>query len=171
MENKIESGTKRYRSYQKILWTWFGLGLSPFAPGTAGTLGAIPFVILFALLLPADDALKALAGFAILVSVTGVWVSNRAIEHLQKDDPGAVVIDEVAGMSLTMLGLPVTGMSLLLGFLLFRVIDIAKLPPLSWCERLPRGWGVMMDDIVGGIIACGLLHLLYFFQPNLFQIF
>ena len=137
----------------------FGAGLSPWAPGTAGTLLAVPLVwALRELPLSAWVAMAALGFFV------GVFVSARVVARLQLKDPGMIVWDEVVGFMITMLWVPVTPLSLALGFLLFRVFDIVKPPPARQLERLPHGWGVMADDAMAGVYAglvlSGVLWLL-----------
>lgn len=126
----------------------FGAGLSPWAPGTAGTLVAVPLVwVLRELPLSAWVAIAALGFFV------GVFVSTRVVARLQLKDPGVIVWDEVIGFMITMLWVPVTPLSLALGFVLFRVFDIVKPPPAGQLERLPHGWGVMADDAMAGVYA------------------
>ena len=126
----------------------FGAGLSPWAPGTAGTLLAVPLV--WAL---RELPVSAWAAMAALGFFVGVFVSARVAARLQLKDPGVIVWDEVVGFVITMLWVPVTPLSLALGFLLFRVFDIVKPPPAGQLERLPHGWGVMADDAMAGIYA------------------
>lgn len=137
----------------------FGAGLSPWAPGTVGTLLAVPLVwALRELPLSAWVAVAALGFFV------GVFVSARVVARLQLKDPGMIVWDEVVGFMIAMLWVPVTPLSLALGFLLFRVFDIVKPPPARQLERLPHGWGVMADDAMAGVYAglvlSGVLWLL-----------
>jgi len=126
----------------------FGAGLSPWAPGTAGTLLAVPLV--WALRELPVSAWVAMAALGFFV---GVFVSARVAARLQLKDPGVIVWDEVVGFVITMLWVPVTPLSLALGFLLFRVFDIVKPPPAGQLERLPHGWGVMADDAMAGLYA------------------
>jgi phosphatidylglycerophosphatase A len=141
-----------------ILSTWFGVGLLPLAPGTCGTLGAIPFVLLL-------SGLGALYKGMILVSFTGlaVWVSGRTGKLVQKQDPSMVVIDEVAGFFLTVFFLPLSLMTLGLGFVLFRFFDILKPYPIKKLEKLKGGLGIVIDDLVAGLYAYGVVGLLLLF--------
>jgi phosphatidylglycerophosphatase A len=138
-----------------VVATGLGSGYAPVAPGTAGSL--VGLALAWALsCLPLWGYLAA----TLAVSLLGVAVSARAETLLGRKDPGAVVIDEVAGMLVTMAGLPATGPLLVAGFLLFRVLDILKPFPCRWAERnLPGGWGVMGDDLMAGVYGCFVLHL------------
>jgi phosphatidylglycerophosphatase A len=141
-----------------VFWyaTFFGSGLSPFMPGTAGTLASLlvwgPMVVFE---VPWWARLALVAVFF----VTGIPAATRSQKLLQKDDPGAVVIDEVAGQGLA---LALVGPSLLnvaVGFVLFRLFDIFKPWPVSWADRQHTGFGIMLDDILAGAYALGLLVL------------
>ncbi|MFO7986223.1 MAG: phosphatidylglycerophosphatase A [Desulfatiglandaceae bacterium] len=131
-----------------ILSTWFGTGLAPVAPGTAGTLAAVPLVIL-AGYLSGWYALLIL----LVVTVAGIWASHQSRKLLGEEDPGPVVIDEVAGYGLTLFLLPVNWVTLSVGFLLFRFFDILKPWPVNRAERLKGGMGIVMDDLVAGLYA------------------
>ncbi|MDJ0970023.1 MAG: phosphatidylglycerophosphatase A [Kiloniellales bacterium] len=138
-----------------LLATWFGSGLLRKAPGTFGSLAALPFA---ALILWAGGNLSLLAA-AIAVFGLGLAVSGRYAQAGGDPDPGAVVIDEVAGQWLTLAPLCLTVESFALGFVLFRFFDIAKLWPISLAERrLSGALGIMADDIVAGLFAGGLAY-------------
>jgi len=139
-----------------VLATWFGAGFSPVAPGTAGTLAAVPLFCLWMVLPPLIYGVS-LAAFAFLAC----WVSGRAEEILRGKDSSRIVIDEVVGFLVTMAYVPATWMHLLLGFVLFRVFDVAKPFPIRTLERhVPGGWGVVVDDVLAGIYAQAALRLL-----------
>lgn len=136
--------------------TWFGTGLSPVAPGTVGTLGAIPLYLALARL-PLPLYLATLVPFVFL----SAWVAGRAEVLYGAKDPGRIVIDEVAGYLVTMAGVTADWRSVLLGFLLFRFFDIVKVPPARFFDRqVKNGWGVVLDDVVAGAYACAALHLI-----------
>ena len=131
------------------------VGHIPFAPGTFGSLVGFPFIYLFS---RADWPLAVILT-AILI-LFAVWVANLAERQLKAKDPGCIVIDEIAGMCVTMLGVPLTLTTGLAGFFLFRVFDVIKPPPARQMEKiLHGGWGVVMDDVVAGIMANILLHI------------
>ena len=130
-----------------VLGTWFGCGRVPYAPGTAGTLGAIPLY----LLIRGYGTLVVLA-VAALITAVGVWASYVVIAQTKLKDPQIVVIDEVAGVLVTLSVAPLTWRALVVGVVLFRLFDQTKPWPANVAEkRLPGGWGVMMDDIAAGV--------------------
>jgi phosphatidylglycerophosphatase A len=92
------------------------------------------------------------------VSGLGVWAADRAARALRLKDPGPVVIDEAAGLLVTLAGVPVTWLSAVLAFFLFRAMDILKPPPARQAEALPGGWGIMIDDLFAGVYANLLLR-------------
>jgi phosphatidylglycerophosphatase A len=142
----------RHRPRLTVAWTaatWFGCGLAPKAPGTVGTLGAIPLYLLAAMGGQAGVAAAALAATAV-----GIWASSVVAGEVGLKDPQLVVIDEVAGFLVTMI--PVAHASwraVLLGFVLFRAMDILKPWPIRRLEALPGGWGIVMDDVAAGAIG------------------
>jgi phosphatidylglycerophosphatase A len=93
----------------------------------------------------------------IVVTALGVWAAGEAERALGAKDPGAIVVDEVAGMTLSVLALPPTPGLLLAGFLLFRLFDVLKPFPANVAQRLPGGLGVMIDDVIAGLYALVLL--------------
>jgi phosphatidylglycerophosphatase A len=135
------------------LWvaTAAGAGHSPVAPGTAGSLVALA-VLWF---VPFSTA--SLAVSFIVVVLAGVWAGDRAERLLKQKDPSVVVIDEVAGMMLSVITLPGTPMVLLSAFALFRLLDIVKPFPCRHCQNFVGGIGVMLDDLVAGAYTLALL--------------
>jgi phosphatidylglycerophosphatase A len=132
------------------------LGFWPIGPGTVGTCVALPFIWLCG----SWPILFQIAFAGILVAV-GVWSSNRALKTLKKDDAPQIVVDEVAGYFVAMIGLPVTLYWVICGFCLFRILDIFKPFPISWIdEKVKGGWGVMLDDLAAGIFANVVMHLM-----------
>jgi phosphatidylglycerophosphatase A len=117
-------------------------------PGTAGSIGAIP-LCLFA----RAHGLGVLSLVAALVVVVGVWSASVVVRATHEEDPQIICIDEVAGMLVTFLAAPrvATVASTLVGFLLFRFFDSWKPWPARAAERLPSGWGVVMDDVAAGV--------------------
>jgi phosphatidylglycerophosphatase A len=140
--------------------TGFFSGLSPFAPGTAGSaVGLLLFVPLAWASLPAQ------IGICIAVFFVGVFASSHVARRVGLEDPCIVVVDEVLGMWLSLLGLPFTPVVAGLGFLLFRVLDVVKPYPASALEYLPRGWGIMADDVAAGLYANLLLRVFLLVWP------
>ena len=137
------------------LATWFGAGLMPKAPGTWGSLAALPF----AWVIQHYGGPWALAGATLGVFLVGWWASACYVAASGASDPGAVVIDEVAGQWLTLL--PAAAMvwwHWALGFVLFRAFDIAKPWPIGWADRrIKGGLGVMLDDVIAGVYAGAIL--------------
>ena len=91
--------------------------------------------------------------------IMGVFTSNQVIKDTGKDDPSEVVIDELAGQWLALIGLPHSIGFAIASFIIFRILDIAKPFPINQLEKLPQGWGVMLDDIAAGLITLGLINL------------
>ena len=139
------------------------VGYVPLAPGTAGSLVG----------LACFGAVRLLAGawteLALVAAVVGcgVWAATAAERHFGRSDPGNVVIDEVAGMLLTLLWLPVTWQGAVAGFCLFRLFDIVKPFPARQVERLSGGWGIMADDIAAAAYAHVALRILLAALPAL----
>ncbi len=135
-----------------------GVGFLRPASGTWGSL--IPFLVALPIALLGPQfgpvCLAVVAGLAI---VLGLLTAGLAARLLGRGDPSQVVIDEVAGQAVTLALLPVAvwehqaGSGLLLGFVMFRVFDIAKPWPIGWLERLPGSLGIMADDVAAGLVA------------------
>lgn len=139
----------------KFLACGFGSGLLPVAPGTFGTLIGIPICLLC---LPLSWFLRLLVVLALLV--LAIYISGRAEEIYQKKDDQRIVIDEIIGFQVAMLPVTVTVLHLCAGFVLFRIFDILKPFPLQKLQRLPGGWGVVLDDVGAGIYAGASMWLL-----------
>jgi phosphatidylglycerophosphatase A len=143
-----------------------GAGFSPVAPGTAGSLVGLGVVVGIAQL-PSPQPWKSLIlALAVMgVVAIGVGAGSKAEKYFNCKDPGQVVIDEVAGQMLTFLIRPdAPWMELLAGFLLFRAFDIVKPFPARRIERVPGGWGIMMDDVVAGaysLVTLTALELIF----------
>ena len=134
-----------------MIATVFGAGYSPVAPGTVAS--ALTVVLLW--LVPFSRG--GLVVFLVAVVAIGTWAAHVAERQLGGKDPGAIVIDEVAGMTLSVVALPLTPAVLLGGFVLFRLFDIVKPPPAHASQRLPGGIGVMLDDVIAGVYALVIL--------------
>ena len=130
-----------------------GIGYAPLAPGTAASLVAAG---LWYWWYPADGIQWATCGIAVVI---GTWAADRFAKRLGTSDPSQVVIDEVAGMWLALAGLPRSAGIACLAFLLFRVLDIVKIPPIRQLERLPGGVGIMLDDLAAGLLTRLVLAL------------
>jgi len=138
-----------------ILATFFGVGLVPLAPGTAGSLVAV---------LSYKAALHSLAWplYLLLVAVlfsVGAGAAARHAEEIGRPDPGRIVVDEVCGQLIACAFLPANWISVAVAFALFRFFDIIKPWPIRRLEGLPGGWGIMADDVGAGLAAAALARL------------
>ena len=133
----------------------FGTGLVPWAPGTFGSLVGLPlFWLIGGLELPIYLALTLMA------ALVGIPMCERAARHLQTHDHPSIVWDEVVGMLVTLIAAPVEPTWMLAGFVLFRFFDILKPWPIRWLDRhVHGGLGIMLDDLLAGLFAAGVLHV------------
>ncbi len=145
--------TQRFVAYAYA--TWFGCGLVPLAPGTTGTLGALP---LYVLLRPFGPR-GILIAVAIL-SAFGIVASNAIVRERHEEDPQIIVVDEVAGVLVTLAAAPTTERGMLIAVVLFRLFDEFKPWPTNLAERWPEGWGVMGDDLVAGMYGALVIMLM-----------
>jgi len=136
------------KTLSRLIATVGFVGYTPFAPGTAGSLVATLAFILMPTYLPHVPFTLA----SIALFLLAVWAADR---HASADnpDPSEVVIDEVMGMVVATAYLPLTPLVLIASFALFRVFDIAKPFPVRQFEKLPGGWGIVMDDVIAGVYA------------------
>ncbi len=144
-----------------VHWLAFGLGsgLSPKAPGTVGTIAALPIYWFFL----QDLSLPLYLAVLVLTSLIGVYLCHKTAKDLKVHDHGGIVFDEWVGMWITLLLVPQGWEWLLLGFVLFRFFDIIKPWPIKYFdEKVAGGLGIMLDDIVAGLIALGCLQLVVF---------
>lgn len=142
-----------------FLATGFHIGNIPFAPGTFGSLIGLPLCYVLA-----GIALPSAILFLLLFSFFAVWIADTAEKILKHSDPGCIVIDEIAGMIVTLIGLPFNLVTVVIGFIIFRILDILKPFPIrNLDKRIPGGLGVVADDVAAGIIANFLLRSLFYF--------
>jgi phosphatidylglycerophosphatase A len=140
-----------------LLALGFGSGLSPVAPGTAGTLVAIPFYLLLAQLPLPWYLLVLVVAFGV-----GIYLCERTARDLGVHDHGGIVWDEFVGFWLTMVAAPPGWPWVVAGFLLFRLFDIVKPFPINWFDRhIKGGLGIMLDDALAGSFAWLCLQLLH----------
>lgn len=141
----------------------FGTGLIPLMPGTFGSLAAVP--ILYAMSFVTLEVFIAITVFSFLL---GIYLCGKTARDMKMHDHGSIVWDEVAGMMVTFIAIPINPLSLLLGFLLFRFFDILKPWPIRvFDKRVHGGFGIMIDDIVAGALACACLHGIVYLLPNI----
>lgn len=132
----------------RVLATWFGCGLSPIAPGTVGTLAALPLWLLVR-----GGGPWVVFAAAVVVTLVGVWSAGVVARVDAMKDPQIVVIDEVAGVLFALAGAPQSAAGIVGAVLLFRVFDMTKPFPARRAENLPGGWGIVVDDVVAGLQA------------------
>ncbi|MDO9424829.1 MAG: phosphatidylglycerophosphatase A [Methylobacter sp.] len=131
----------------------FGSGLAKKAPGTMGTLAAIPVYWLFA-----QSNLFIYSLLTLIVTIVGIPICDSAAKKLDEHDFGGIVWDEIAGYLITMWLVPFSWQAVILGFILFRFFDILKPWPIKWVDRqVQGGLGIMLDDVLAGIFAGALL--------------
>jgi len=139
----------------RFLATGFFVGYSPFAPGSMGTLLAL---MLYAILPTTVTFYWMLILFLI---IGGTLISNLAENILGETDSPKIVIDEICGYFITMAFLPKTVSLMIIGFVIYRLLDIVKIYPTRKLEMLPGGIGVMLDDIYAGVITNLILHIVH----------
>lgn len=138
-----------------LLATGFYSGYSPIAPGTTGSLLTL-LILWFAL------PLMTLPIYLLLILIiffVGIWTSSY-VESQKGNDPSIVVIDEIVGMMIALIACPVSIKTFAVAFLAFRVFDVTKLYPVNRAEKLPSGWGIMLDDVFAGIYAFLTIQIL-----------
>ncbi len=134
----------------------FGAGLAPKAPGTFGTLVAVP---LYMLLQPLG--IKVYLAVTLLFVVLGVWLCGKTARDLGVHDHSGIVWDEIVGYLITMIAVPMSWLNILLGFALFRFFDAVKPWPVCWLDRnVKGGLGIMVDDVAAGLLSLCFLYLL-----------
>jgi phosphatidylglycerophosphatase A len=148
----------------RLIATWFYCGYSPAAPGTVGSAAAI--LIAWILHAYAGQPAVAFAFFGVALAIPGIWAADVTARNMNLKDPGLVVVDEVVGQWITLAGATaVNWHSWLLAFALFRIFDIWKPAPVRQLEKLPGGFGIVLDDAMAGVygalvlFAAGRLHL------------
>ena len=133
----------------------FCSGLSPKAPGTAGTLMTVPLVYYLQ-----QQTLLVYILVTLFVLLTGPWICGYAAKKLQVHDHSAIVYDEIAGFLITMFMIPANWTLMLAGFVLFRFFDAVKPWPISWFDKnLHSGFGIMFDDVIAGVFSLFCLML------------
>ncbi len=139
-----------------LIATWFGSGLLPGAPGTWGSLAALPF----AWVIVWSAGPWGLLGAAIAVFGIGIWAAGRYTQAAGMKDSQTVVIDEIAGQWLSLLFVPLDVSAYFAAFMIFRLFDIFKPWPANAADRkLSGGFGIMLDDMIAGAYALMLMHL------------
>lgn len=133
-----------------LVATGFGLGRLPMAPGTWASLAALPL----AWLIHEFAGIAGIAVAGIVLTLIGIWASQVYVVHQRAQDPGEIVVDEIAAQLLVLTVVPLSLFSMALGFVLFRLFDIVKPWPVSWADRSVKGGlGVMLDDLLAAAYA------------------
>lgn len=139
----------------------FGSGAMPFAPGTFGTLVAIPVFLLFSGL-----TLWLYLLLTAVMLLLGIWLCHVTAHDLGVHDHSGIVWDEIVGYLITMIAAPPTWQTIVLGFVLFRIFDILKPWPIGWVDkRVQGGLGIMLDDVLAGIFAALVLQMMLQMVP------
>lgn len=131
---------------------WFGCGLSPVAPGTVGSIGALPVYLLLRGYGP-----FAVLGAGVVVTLVGIWAAGVVARVRGLPDPQIVVVDEAAGTLIALAAAPPTWLGVVLAVALFRLFDVTKPFPARAAERLHGGAGIVLDDVVAGVYAAVLV--------------
>ena len=138
----------------------FGSGCSPWAPGTFGTLAAIPVYLLLI-----DTPLWLYILITVLMFVIGIWLCEKTTNKLGVHDHSGIVWDEIVGYLVTMIAAPQGWLWIVIGFVLFRIFDILKPWPISIADRrIGGGFGIMIDDVLAGVFAFAVLQLIAYFK-------
>lgn len=138
----------------------FGSGAAPFAPGTFGTLAAIPFYLSLSYL-----SLPFYIGFLIAFIVFTSWLCDKISRDTKTHDHPGMCIDEFAGFFVTMIAAPSGFIWILLGFVLFRIFDICKPWPIIYAdEHIKGGFGMIFDDVLAGLYACACIQVIAYFS-------
>jgi len=160
LEERSASTAPRWAT---LVATSFGIGRLRPGPGTWAALATTLLWWLIASRLAAPLQLAIILSLIVVVIAVGIPASTLEARGCGKKDPSHVVIDEVAGQLVTLIGCPIVWRALLAGFILFRVFDIVKPPPIRRLEQLPEGTGIVVDDLGAGIYALIVLQLLLYF--------
>ncbi|KAA5970160.1 MAG: phosphatidylglycerophosphatase [Pantoea eucrina] len=154
-DKDVAKSRLRMRNPWHLLATGFGSGLSPFMPGTVGSVAAIPFWWLMTFLPLQLYSLVVLVGISV-----GVYLCHRTARDMGVHDHGSIVWDEFIGMWITLMAIPVlNGWWVLAGFVIFRIFDIWKPWPIRWFDKnVHGGMGIMVDDIIAGVVSAAVLY-------------
>lgn len=156
MKSRIPVPAKYLLNPVHFIALGFGSGLMPKAPGTFGTLAAIPVYYLLR-----DLSLTYYLAAVVVICLSGIYACFYTSTALKVHDHPSIVVDEIAGYLITMIAIPFAWQWVIAGFVLFRLFDILKPWPISWIDKhMHGGSGIMLDDILAGVFACGVLHIL-----------
>ena len=152
--------TRQLKDPVVLVAVGLGSGLAPKAPGTAGTVVAIPLFLVMQSLPLVTYLLITTCLF-----IAGIWICTYTAEKLGVHDHPSIVIDEIVGYLITMIAAPEGWLPIVVGFVFFRLLDAVKPWPISWFDRnVNGGLGIMIDDVVAGVIAMAIIQGLVYFQ-------
>jgi phosphatidylglycerophosphatase A len=146
-----------------LVATFFGIGRLRPGPGTWGSAATVLLWAALARMLAPPSRTPVAIALVVGITLVGILAATQVARGSGTRDPQFVVIDEVAGQLLALVAVPLAWKSFLAGFILFRVFDIVKPPPVRQLEALPDGTGIVLDDIAAGLYALGTMHLLLHF--------
>jgi phosphatidylglycerophosphatase A len=150
--------------WAELVATFFGIGRLKPGPGTWGSVATVVLWYLASSRIPLELRTWATIVAAILVTLIGIPAATRVARASGLKDPQFVVIDEVAGQLVALIGVPLGWKTFLAGLILFRVFDILKPPPVRQLEGLPEGFGIVVDDLGAGLYALIIVHLFLHFR-------
>lgn len=153
----------RTLQWATLLGTFFGIGRMRPGPGTWASAATVALWAALAFNLPLSLRTSLVIGLAVLVTLVGIPAATQISRGSGVKDPQLVVIDEVAGQLVALIAVPLAWKSLLAGFILFRVFDILKPPPVRQLEAIPEGAGIVLDDVAAGLYALAVMHLFLHF--------
>ncbi len=150
-------------AWAELTATFFGIGRMRLVPGTWGSLATVILWAGLAFALSAGQRLPVAVVLALAITAMGIPAATLVARGQGVKDPQFIVIDEVAGQLVALVGAPLGWKSFLAGFILFRAFDIVKPPPVRQLEALPEGIGIVVDDIAAGLYAWLVMHLFLHF--------
>lgn len=156
----IAAPGRRLPLWANVVATFFGVGKMRPGPGTWASAATTLLWTALAFQLAPGLRIPVAIGFAVLITLIGIPAATAVSRSISVKDPQIVVIDEVAGQLIALIAAPLSWKPLLAGFILFRVFDILKPPPVRQLEKLPEGTGIVLDDVAGGVYALILMQLL-----------
>jgi len=155
-----DSGPRPAPLWATLTATFFGIGYLRPGPGTWASAATAVLWAVLAYFLPNPARIGAAITLTVIVIALGIPAATRVARASARKDPGFVVVDEVAGQLIALTGAPLAWKTFLAGFILFRVFDILKPPPVRQLERWPEGTGIVLDDVGAGIYAMAVMQLL-----------
>jgi phosphatidylglycerophosphatase A len=154
---------RRTPRWATAIATFFGIGRLRPGPGTWASAVTVLLWAIASSVLPAAVSTPAAIALAIILTFIGILAATRVARGAGIKDPHFVVIDEVAGQLAALIAVPLAWKSFLASFILFRIFDILKPPPVRQLEALPEGTGIVLDDVAAGLYALGFVHLFLHF--------